>query len=372
MITAIITAAGSGSRSGFEFNKVFFKLPSGKTVLESAAAPFDEASEITEIIFTAAANDVEKIELAASKLSTKTKVVVGGETRSQSVRNALKEASGEIVLIHDGARPFVDRETVEACIRDVLTYGSSVIVTDCVNTVGELDGDYIVRSSRADRCEIQTPQGFYKKDLELACDRANGDYSFTDESSLYCKYIGKAHATKGSPKNVKLTHPEDFAKLTACRSGTGYDLHVLTEGRKLVIGGVTVPHDKGLLGHSDADVLIHAIMDAILSAAGLRDIGYYFSDKDPAYEGICSMTLLAKVNDMIADRGYKVNNISAVIMAEKPKLNPFVPEMRNNVAATLGINYDDVGISCTTSERVGFIGREEGIAVAATCSLTAI
>lgn len=371
MITAIITAAGSGSRSGFEFNKVFFKLPNGKTVLESAAEPFDESDRITEIIFTAAACDVEKTKLLASKLATETKVVVGGATRSQSVRNALKAASGEIVLIHDGARPFVDLETVDACIRDVLSYGSSVIVTDCVNTVGELDGDSIVASSRTDRCEIQTPQGFYKKELELAYEKADGDYSFTDESSLYCKYIGKAHATKGSPKNVKLTHPEDFARLTANRTGTGYDLHVLTEGRKLVIGGVTVPHDKGLLGHSDADVLVHAIMDAMLSAAGLRDIGYYFNDKDPAYAGICSMTLLAKVNDMIADRGYKVNNISAVIMAEKPKLNPFVPRMRDNLSAALKIARDDVGISCTTSERVGFIGREEGIAVSASCSLAA-
>lgn len=372
MITAIITAAGGGSRARLDLNKVLYVLPSGKTVLESAAAPFDESAFIDQIIFTASPEDFKQISDVAQKLKTPSKVVIGGATRSQSVLNALKNADGEIVLIHDGARPFVTLQTVNDCANDVIKYKSSIVVFDCVNTIGELDGCDIVGSSRANKCEIQTPQGFYKKELELAYEKANGDYSFTDESSLYCKYIGRAHATKGSEKNVKLTYPEDFARLTAHRTGIGYDLHTLAENRKLIIGGVTVPHDKGLLGHSDADVLVHAVTDAILSAAGLRDIGYYFSDTDPAYEGICSMTLLKKANDMIRERGYKVFNVAAVIMAEKPKLNPFVPAMRNNLANALGIAEEFIGITCTTSERVGFIGREEGIAVSATCSLSVV
>ena len=156
------------------------------------------------------------------------------------------------------------------------------------------------------------------------------------------------------------------------RAGVGYDVHKLVENRNLILGGITIPHDKGLLGHSDADALTHAIMDALLSAAALRDIGYYFSDKDPSFKDISSMVLLEKVLCLLADEGYKPHNVSAVIQAQKPKLSPYVPQIRENLAKAMGVSVSAVGISCTTTEGIGFIGREEGIAATAYCIIEKI
>lgn len=156
------------------------------------------------------------------------------------------------------------------------------------------------------------------------------------------------------------------------RVGMGYDVHRLTAGRPLILGGVTVPHTLGLLGHSDADVLVHAIMDALLGAAALGDIGKHFPDTDPAYKGISSMKLLEHVRDLIAEKGYIVENIDATIIAQKPKLRPFIEQMENNVAGTLGISADQVNIKATTEEWLGFTGREEGIASQAVCSLSGL
>jgi len=368
MITAIITAAGSGTRAGLKFNKVLYRTADGKTVLEHAILPFTADARISEIIVTATDVDVQIFSEIASRYEN-VKIVKGGSTRSESVKKAVNAASGDIVIIHDGARPFLSEKSVYKCINDVLTFGSSVSAVACVNTIGETKNGNVVNTGRKNRCEIQTPQGFFKNKLKEAFEAADENEIFTDEAGIYCKYVSPVHITEGEETNVKLTYPEDFEKLTPHRVGNGYDLHVLTEGRKLVIGGVEIPHTKGLLGHSDADVLLHAITDAIFSAAGLRDIGYYFSDKDPAYEGISSIILLEKANRMIREKGFRVYNLSAVIMAENPKLNPFVPQMKENIAKTLSISPEMIGITCTTSEKVGFIGREEGIAVSAICSL---
>ena len=148
-----------------------------------------------------------------------------------------------------------------------------------------------------------------------------------------------------------------------CRAGIGYDVHRLTAGRKLILGGVEIPSDRGLLGHSDADALLHALMDAMLSAAGLRDIGFYFPDSDPAYAGASSVRLLTRVKELVHGQGYRVGNVSAVIICEKPKLSPFLPAMAECIAAS------EVGISATTNEGLGFLGRAEGIAAQCVCTL---
>lgn len=153
------------------------------------------------------------------------------------------------------------------------------------------------------------------------------------------------------------------------RIGTGYDVHKLVEGRKLILGGVEVPHTLGLLGHSDADVLLHAIMDAILGAAGLGDIGKHFPDTDEAYRGISSMKLLEHAGALIADHGYVVGNIDATVIAQQPKLRPYIERMEENVASVLGISVDQVNIKATTEEHLGFTGREEGISSQAVCLL---
>lgn len=371
MVTAIIAAAGSGTRSGLNTNKVFYKLADERTVLEHALIPFETEDRVTEIIIAVSEECRPQAEEIAKELSTPTKLVTGGATRSATVRLALKEATNDVVLIHDGARPFLTEKSVYKCINDVLTYGTSILAVPCTDTIGEADGEDLTSTSRSNKYSIQTPQGFLKSELLSAFEQCD-ELNFTDEAGVYCKYIGKAHITEGDRTNIKLTYPEDFMRVRPQRAGTGWDLHTLVPGRKLILGGVTIPHTKGLLGHSDADVLTHAIADAMLSAAGLRDIGYYFSDKDPAYEGISSLILLEKVRKMLAETGYKVNNVAAVIMAEQPKLNPYVPQMKNKLSDILRISAKDIGIACTTSEKVGFIGREEGIAVSATCTLIPI
>lgn len=372
MVTAIIAAAGSGTRSGLlNTNKIFYKLADERTVLEHALTPFETEDRVTEIIIAVSEECRAQTEEIARELTTPAKIVTGGATRSQTVRLALKEASNDVVLIHDGARPFLTEKSVYKCINDVLTYGTSILAVPCTDTIGNADGEDLTSTARSNKYSIQTPQGFIKSELERAFEQSD-DSSFTDEAGVYCKYIGKAHITEGDRNNIKLTYPEDFMRIRPQRSGVGWDLHVLVPERKLILGGITIPHGKGLLGHSDADVLSHAIADAMLSAAGLRDIGYYFSDKDPAYEGISSLILLEKVRKMLAEIGYKVNNVAAVIMAEQPKLNPYVPQMKNKLSDVLRISAKDIGIACTTSEKIGLIGREEGIAVSATCTLIPI
>lgn len=156
------------------------------------------------------------------------------------------------------------------------------------------------------------------------------------------------------------------------RVGIGYDVHKLIENRKLILGGVEIPHTMGLLGHSDADVLVHAIMDALLGAASLGDIGQHFPDTDPAYEGISSMKLLAHVGELLGKRGYVIENIDAVIVAQRPKLRPYIAQMEQNIAQVLAIAEDQINVKATTEERLGFTGREEGISAQAVCSLTGL
>lgn len=391
-ITAIITAAGSGTRAGLGKNKVLTEMPAEffqrepnvlaerrdkslktLTVLESAAKPFDDDERITEIIFTASKQDFCEIEEIAKKQKTPFKVVLGGSTRSLSVMAALGAASGDVVLIHDGARPFITGEIISACISGVLSYGSAVTAVPCVNSVAEIDENgNIIKCSRARKCEVQTPQAFFTEDILRAYDLAakNGEVeTFTDESGVYSRYIRPAHVVEGDIKNKKLTYPEDFLPADELRAGTGFDLHRLVEGRKLILGGVEIPHDKGLLGHSDADVLTHAVMDALLSAAALRDIGYYFSDKDEKYKDICSLILLKEVLKMLEAEGFEPNNVSAVIQAQKPKLSPHINDIRAKLASELNLPLSAVGVGCTTLEGIGIVGREEGIAATAYCTI---
>ncbi len=360
MVTAIIACAGSGMRTGFSENKLFKKI-NGVTVLEKTYGVFANCKSIDEVILTVNAKDENKIK----ELIPCAKTVTGGATRTQSVRNGLNAANGNIVLIHDGARPFVTEEIILSAIDSVKKYGSGIAAYQTTDTLAAADDGFITENlGKTGKFVIQTPQAFYLKDIIKAY--SYGDEDCPDESSLYLKYVGKPHLSKGSPSNKKLTYAEDF---TTNKVGNGYDTHELVTDRKLILGGIEIPHDKGLLGHSDADVLTHAIMDALLSAAGLRDIGYYFPDTDEKYKGISSVILLEKVLELLKENGYKVSNITACILAQKPKLSPHIDKIRDNLSKIIGIDKNDFGLTATTTEGLGFIGREEGIAVYATCLL---
>lgn len=367
-VTAIITCAGKGLRAGFNKNKLLIPFD-GKTVLERTLAAFYKNERVSRIIVTASEEDFTEVK----KLCGEAEAVIGGNTRTESVENALKIADGDVILIHDGARPFVTRKIIDDCIDTATNYGGAVPVVpqrDTVVKAENFDGEFGYVGKSNLYC-VQTPQGFAADKIKKAYSLRNG-LSYNDDGDLYKHYINTPRLFEGDPKNVKLTFKEDFEKLYLSenvRTGVGFDCHKLVPGRKLIIGGVTVPHEKGLLGHSDADVLTHAVMDALLSAAALKDIGCYFSDKDPEYKDISSMILLSRVLKMIKDEGYKVNNVSAVIMAEKPKLNPYADRIKENLATALEIPVCNVGLSCTTLEGVGLIGTEQAMAASAVCTI---
>lgn len=367
-VSLILACAGKGSRAGFDKNKLLVEFD-GKPAFMRAFCAFYDSGLIDEYILTASKTDFEFI---SSKLGDKAKIVLGGATRTESVKNALKHTTGEIVLIHDGARPFVTKKMINDCIDTAKKFGSAIPCIPTANTILKAkDGiieDYLGKDGLY---SVQTPQGFNTKQIIDAYTRA-GACVFNDDGEVYKEFFGNTHTYLGDAKNIKLTFPEDFSNREEkpdYRFGTGFDCHRLVEGRKLILGGVNIPHDKGLLGHSDADVLTHAIMDAILSALSLRDIGYHFSDKDPQYKDADSMILLQKVLQMIKEKGYAVSSISATVMAEKPKLLKFIPEITKSLSSALSLTPEKVGIGATTLEGLGFVGREEGICVHATATL---
>ena len=372
-ITAIICGAGKGQRAKLEENKIFAIMPNGRCVLENALLAFNDCERVDEIIITANEEDFSRVQKNVDFISKPCAVVIGGQTRTQSVINAVNKARGEYVLIHDGARPYITKNAVNRCIDALLKFGSAVLCAPCKDTVITLsDQNLIANSSREDKLLAQTPQCFNKEKLAFAFSQIKSGETFTDEAGVYCKYVEQPHPVINEENNKKLTTPEDFCFDCGLKVGVGFDLHTLAENRELVLGGIKIPHGKGLLGHSDADVLTHAVMDALLSALSLRDIGYHFSDKDAQFKDVSSMLLLSKVMQMINGKGYCVNNISAVIMAEKPKLSPYVERITSNLASALAVETEQIGITCTTCEKIGLIGREEGIAVQAFCSLKPI
>ena len=370
MFSLIIAAGGKGSRANLNYNKLFFEQ-NGVAVLKKTFDAFYSTGLFSEFIVAVSPDDLER---AKACLPSQIKFVLGGATRSLSVYNALKEVTLDSVLIHDGARPYIDDETIKAVCDSVTQYGSGITAVPSVNTTCiAVDGVISKNLGKDGLYVIQTPQGFRTKDILSAFEKSV-DVDYPDESSRYGDYIDKPRIVLGKPSNIKLTYKEDFISDIASdyRFGVGYDTHKLVPDRKLILGGVTIPHDKGLLGHSDADVLTHAIMDAMLSALSLRDIGYHFSDKDQQYKDISSMVLLGRVLEMVKEKGYTVNNISATVMAQKPKLLPHIPAVTENLARELGVNISQVGIGATTTEGLGFVGREEGIAVYATACLKKI
>ncbi len=357
-ISVVIPAAGKGRRAGFSENKIFHLLPDGRTVLERAASAFFPFAD--EVIIAADPAEEERVR---ALFGSRIRVVTGGKTRTESVRRALEAATGEIVLVHDAARPYVSEAVIRDCIASVKKYGSGIPALPTADTVCAAEGGEMTFSYGKTLFAVQTPQGFYTEDLRRAYRLAKGEYA--DDSAVYAAFCRPPRLCAGGAENRKLTFAADFPPRYAV--GEGFDCHAFAAGRKLVLGGVEIPHDRGLLGHSDADVLTHAVMDALLSAVGEGDIGVQFPDTDPAYRGISSMLLLERVMQIVARKGRRVESLSAVLMAEKPKLKNFLPAIAENLAAAVGIPY--VGLSVTTLEGLGFVGREEGICARASVLL---
>ena len=369
-VSLIIAAAGKGLRAGFGKNKLLADFNGENTLCRTLSA-FFKSGLIDEYAVTVNAEDEAEIR---ALLPREVKIIRGGETRTESVKNALDEITGDIVLIHDGARPFVTNDIIAECIAGAKRSGGAITALPSRDTVLKSANGKIEYLGKSELYAVQTPQGF-KTELIRRAYKLAGKEIFNDDGEVYKKFIGEPLLVNGGANNVKLTYKEDFeifGTLGEYRTGTGFDCHKLVTGRKLIIGGVEIPHEKGLLGHSDADVLCHAVTDAMLSAAALRDIGYYFPDTDPAYEGADSVELMKKAAVLIAEKGYAVSSVSACIMADKPKLLKHIPQMVKNISSALNVPEDSVGIGATTLEGLGFIGREEGICTRAVATIKKI
>jgi 2-C-methyl-D-erythritol 4-phosphate cytidylyltransferase/2-C-methyl-D-erythritol 2,4-cyclodiphosphate synthase len=374
-IGVIIVAAGRGARFGAAMPKQLVQL-GGRSILQRSVDAFDRHPGVTELVVVL---PEEFVHPGPSLVMTERacQFVAGGVRRQDSVRAgfaALSDRAG-IVLVHDAARPFVSAALIDRVIGAAREAGAAVPCVPARDTVKRVD---VVRSVVAEtlpRSEVwlaQTPQGFQRHVLDAAL-AISDDQEATDDAALAERAGHVVRVVEGDVANMKITLPGDAAAAEALaasrrpartgRAGTGYDLHRLVEGRPLILGGVTVPFDRGLAGHSDADALSHAITDAILGAIGAGDIGRHFPDTDDRWKNASSLDLLARAVAMLRERGFEVGNVDATIIAERPKLAPFVDAMRANVAAALEVTVDRVSVKGKTNEGIGELGRSEAIAV---------
>lgn len=369
-VSAILVAAGASRRMGFD--KLSYRLPDGQTVLEKSCAALAAHPAVTQLVLVAGANRETCLQIAQS-CPKPCVVVAGGETRADSVRNGLAAATGELVAIHDAARPFVSEAVITAALQAAADTGAAAPAVPVKDTIKVADADGRVQCTpdRATLYAVQTPQCFSRELYQQALERVTGEKArlVTDDCSLFELAGFPVTLTQGDYENYKITTKEDLRKEKTMRIGHGYDVHRLVEGRKLILGGVDIPYEKGLLGHSDADVLLHAIMDAVLGAAALGDIGKHFPDTDPAYKGADSLALTRAVAKLIAEHGYTVGNLDATILCQAPKLAPHIAAMRQNIADAFGIPLDAVSVKATTEEHLGFTGEGLGIAAHAVALL---
>ena len=374
--SAVVLAAGSSSRMGFD--KLGFDL-GGETVLGRSLRAFDACPRIGEIVLVTG-RDTALAGREAARCHKPVRLVQGGDTRAESARRGVEAAGGELVAIHDAARPFVSQAVIEAALQGAAQWGAAapaVPLKDTVKRGTPGDGRTVpasclvdVTPDRSRLYAVQTPQCF-DRDTYL---RVSGQLDperarmVTDDASLFELAGLPVRLTAGDYANYKITTREDLPGggiqqgENAMRIGHGYDVHRLVEGRPLILGGVNVPFEKGLLGHSDADVLAHAVMDAVLGAAALGDIGQHFPDSDPAYAGADSLALARHVAGLLRQAGWRVGNIDATILGQRPKLAPHIPAMRRNLAEAFGLPADGVSVKATTEEHLGFTGEGLGIA----------
>lgn len=378
---AVVVAAGRGVRMGAAVNKVLLPLR-GEPVIRHTVRAFCEADKIDGVVVVASTDETEQMRAALCGLEKVCAIVPGGSTRQESVKNGLDALPKEarIALVHDGARPLISRELIARCIRQTEDCGSAVVCTPVTDTVKvEKDGCVVRTLDRSQLRAVQTPQCFFAGELKAAYEAAARDgVSVTDDASVMEHAGHSVHLLESSEVNFKLTTPEDLRRAEDIigerkfmqrlpRTGFGYDVHKLVSGRRLILCGKEIPWEKGLDGHSDADVAVHALMDALLGAACLGDIGRLYPDNDPAFEGADSMKLLADVLRRVKDAGYAVVHADVTIVAQKPKLMPYMDEMRRNLENAMA--GAQVNVKATTTERLGFEGRGEGISAQAVATI---
>lgn len=375
-VAVVIAAAGSGRRLGGQTPKQYLVV-GGQPVIVKTLKRFESISQVDYIFIVTNEAYIGYCQRLVDDYGLRKveSIVSGGCERQDSVYRALveiekKRPEADYVLIHDGARPFVSEEVVLGVVDAAAESGAAVPCVPMKDSLRYVDVDGADSRSvdRSRYFSVQTPQGFRKSYLIEAYWKAmRQGYYGTDDASI-AEWAGyQVKIVDGDYRNIKITTKEDLPMET--RVGTGFDVHRFEAGRDLILGGVKIPYEQGLLGHSDADVLVHALMDALLGAAALGDIGRHFPDTDERYRGISSLTLLEKVAELLCENLYSIGNVDVTVIAQAPKIASYIDEMRSNLSEALKLEAGKINIKATTTERLGFTGRKEGIAAEAVCSI---
>ena len=381
----IIPAGGAGQRLKSHVAKQYLLLDA-LPVLVHTLKVFQESPVVDEIILVLPQDDVVHVRqdlIEKYGMSKVVAVVAGGRERQDSVKNGLDAIQGNagLIIVHDAVRPFVTDQMIGRVVAAARACGAAVTGVQVKDTVKATKDDHMIQSTvpRENLWLTQTPQAFRFDILKDAYRRAYEENFYgTDDAALVERTGKEVKMVEGSYDNIKITTREDMLVAEAfmkkrntagIRSGFGYDSHRFADDRKLVLGGVEIPCDRGLDGHSDADALIHAICDALLGAAGAGDIGRHFPDTDPQYKDISSMILLKNVKKILDGKGFRIENIDATVILEVPRLAPYADAIVANIASVLNISEECVNIKAKTNEGMGFTGRREGVAVFAVASL---
>lgn len=385
-IGIVICAAGSSTRFGSSVKKEYLPLETG-TVLSTSVKKFINALNISALVITVPHNGTEQAKAAlfndpSINYPENIFFTEGGSTRQESVYNALLTLQSlknppEYVLIHDGARPFVTEKIITDTINAAILHGAAAPGTTPVDTQKLLDeNNFIVEHLQRSRMSaIQTPQGFRLKELLEAHKKALQDKKeYTDDTEIWGKYCGKVMAVQGDAANKKITYASDYNKkektMKTIRTGLGYDIHRLVEGRKLIIGGVEFPFEKGEDGHSDGDALLHAITDALLGASGMGDIGSFFPPEEAKWKDADSKELLKTAWNEVKKAGWQIENIDCVVKLEKPKFLPRRNEVIDSIAKVLEVESSRVFVKAKTGEKMDSVGSGNAIEAWVTCLLS--
>ena len=353
MFSVIILCGGNSTRMNLGKNKVLLPL-AGVPIFMHSLEKFKEFS--SDIIVVANPNDYDEI------CKYHDNVVYGGATRGESVYNGILKAKYDKVLIHDGARPFVSSADIKKMIEASNDYKLLYLGSPLYDSIKDLNHNNV---NREEYIVAYTPQ-FVKKDMYIEAFKKS-EKPYSDDVSLIYGELGvKPNVVYGARENIKITTDEDYLfaleRYESTRIGHSWDTHKLVDGRDLILGGVKIPFEKGLLGHSDADALLHAIAESLLGALALGDLGTHFPDNDPKYKGISSKVLLSECYKLVKEKGYLIKNIDTMIYAETPKMKPYIPLMREEIAKILEIGIDSISIKATTYEKMDAIG--QGLAIA--------
>jgi len=367
MNTALIVAAGAGSRAQLNQSKVLYLINHKPLFMYSVEAFLELGFKIVLVV---SKNDLNEIQNYINP--EKVVVVIGGKTRSESVKFGLKVVQTPYVYIHDAARPLITKKAILEIEKSLQFHDAVLLAERLTSSLKRVEHNELSSLKRDAYVLAQTPQAFLTEKIRYAYIRNEDAYE--DDISLYQAFYPeeKVFVVYNEDPNLKVTYPIDFQyvkmhleKEEPMRIGHSFDIHQLVENRPLILGGIQIPYEKGLLGHSDADVLLHAIAEAMLGALSLGDLGTYYPDTNPQFKDINSMRILKEIHEMIRQKGYIVGNIDSTVYAELPKLNPYITQIKQNISKNLNILEDQIAVKATTYEKMDAIGEKKAIAAEA-------